>query len=417
MRFIPYLTLAVASCASTIALAGPLSPPVGPVASTSKPLSEIEPRIAINATNTPGDADSLFRITQPGSYYLTANVVGVANKHGIEIASSGVSIDLNGFNVSGTASVTNVSGVIVTQSGLSAIEVRNGTVRGWRSFGIDLGTFNASICTVRNIRTTVNFAGGMSVGEATTITGCVASNNTGDGILASRGNTITNCSAFFNGGTGIFLSIGSTVSSSSASQNGGTGISTQSGCTVTNCNASDNTADGILVSTGSTVSNSTAYSNNGAGISAFSGSTVTDCTASENSGTGIEVLTGCTVKQCVVRANAFNGIRATSQGTILFNTCAINGNGGDGAGIHITGSDCRIEGNNCVGADRGIDIDGAGNFVIKNTCSSNTLNWDIVINNYYGPIVDRSTVLTGVASGNSAPSQLQTTDPNANFTF
>ncbi|HYD01608.1 MAG TPA: hypothetical protein VEB22_10315, partial [Phycisphaerales bacterium] len=47
--------------------AGPLNPPVGPVAPTAKPIAEVEPRTAINAANTPGDADSLFRITQPGS--------------------------------------------------------------------------------------------------------------------------------------------------------------------------------------------------------------------------------------------------------------------------------------------------------------------------------------------------------------
>jgi hypothetical protein len=42
--------------------AGPLSPPAGPIAPTPGP----EPRIAINAVNTPGDANSLYKITQPG---------------------------------------------------------------------------------------------------------------------------------------------------------------------------------------------------------------------------------------------------------------------------------------------------------------------------------------------------------------
>jgi hypothetical protein len=55
-------------------IAGPLTPPAGPVTSTYKPLSDVEPRIAINAVNTPGDSSSVFLITQPGSYYLTGNV-------------------------------------------------------------------------------------------------------------------------------------------------------------------------------------------------------------------------------------------------------------------------------------------------------------------------------------------------------
>ena len=58
--------------------AGDLDPPVGPVAPTPGP----EPRTPVNATNTPGDATSVYRITAPGSYYLTGNLAGVAGKHG-----------------------------------------------------------------------------------------------------------------------------------------------------------------------------------------------------------------------------------------------------------------------------------------------------------------------------------------------
>jgi hypothetical protein len=73
---------------AVVSVAGPLSPPGGPVASTYKTLSEVEPRTAVSLANTPGDADSLFKITQPGSYYLTGNIVGVAGKHGVEIAAA-----------------------------------------------------------------------------------------------------------------------------------------------------------------------------------------------------------------------------------------------------------------------------------------------------------------------------------------
>src|SRR6185369_7398513 len=81
--------------------AGNLNPPAGPVASTMKTLSEVEPRIPINATTTPGDADSIFRITQPGSYFLTGNITGVNGKHGIEVAASSVTIDMRGFDLVG----------------------------------------------------------------------------------------------------------------------------------------------------------------------------------------------------------------------------------------------------------------------------------------------------------------------------
>src|SRR4029077_17462440 len=74
---------------------GSLTPPGAP-APTMKTLAQIEPRIEINATNPPGDADSSFKITQPGSYYLTGNLTGVASKHGIKIAANDVTLDLMG---------------------------------------------------------------------------------------------------------------------------------------------------------------------------------------------------------------------------------------------------------------------------------------------------------------------------------
>jgi len=104
--------------------------------------------------------------------------------------------------------------------------------------------------------------------------------------------------------------------------------------------------------------------------------------------------------------------------TVRGNTC--RGNGyltGDGAGIHATGDDNRIEGNNCTVNDRGIDVDLAGNFITRNTCSGNTTDWDIVANNVYGPILDRRAPASAAVLGVSGPGSLGTTDPNANFTY
>src|SRR3989304_4869431 len=70
--------------------AGDLNPPPGPITPTQ--------RTPIGANTTPGDADSLFMITQPGSYYLTGNIIGVSGKFGIEINASGVTLDLMGFD-------------------------------------------------------------------------------------------------------------------------------------------------------------------------------------------------------------------------------------------------------------------------------------------------------------------------------
>lgn len=60
-----------------MARGGSINPPAGVVASSGKTLSEVEPRTAVNATNTPGDTTAVYIISQPGSYMLTGNVTGV----------------------------------------------------------------------------------------------------------------------------------------------------------------------------------------------------------------------------------------------------------------------------------------------------------------------------------------------------
>src|SRR6185436_9128761 len=91
--------IAVPMLAVVAALAGPLDPPPGPIAPTYKTLTEVEPRVALSAANTPGDANSIYRITRTGSYYLADHLFGQPGKHGIEIDANGVTIDLNGFDV------------------------------------------------------------------------------------------------------------------------------------------------------------------------------------------------------------------------------------------------------------------------------------------------------------------------------
>jgi hypothetical protein len=116
--------------------AGRLDPPGAPDP-TGKTLTEVEPRTAISTENTPGDGDALFRITVPGSYYLTGNVLGEVGKHGIEIATSNVTIDLMGLSLLGVEE--SLSGIF--KSGTQdRLTIRNGIIFGWGQMGIDLST-------------------------------------------------------------------------------------------------------------------------------------------------------------------------------------------------------------------------------------------------------------------------------------
>jgi len=109
--------------------------------------------------------------------------------------------------------------------------------------------------------------------------------------------------------------------------------------------------------------------------------------------------------------------RIAQRGSYRGNTSTSNGVGGDGAGIRATGADNRIEDNNCTGADRGIDVDAAGNVIIRNTCSGNTTDWVVVANNVVGPILDRRAPASAAINGFAAPDSTGSTHPNANFSY
>ena len=304
--------------------AGPLDPPTGPITSTYKTLTEVEPRTAINATNTPGDADSLFKITLPGSYYLTGNITGVVGRHGIEIVASGVTLDLNGFELRGVAG--SLDGMSTTVSGLTNIGVVNGSVRTWGGDGIDLGSMTATNCRVDGVRASGNAGTGIRVGETTGVTNCEASNNVGSGIAA--------------GGR----------------------------CVISACSATGNTTHGISGAFSCVVNACAATSNGGNGIALGGASSVANCSSSFNTGTGIFADGSSTVSLCSSSVNGGNGIRSSFGSIIVGNICRQNGNGAsDGAGIHVTGFHNRIEGNNCSTADCGIDVDLGGNIIIKTT--------------------------------------------------
>jgi len=375
--------------------AGPLNPPAGPVMSTYKTLTEVEPRVAINAANTPGDANSLFKITQRGSYYLTGNITGVVGKHGIEIAASGVTLDLNGFDLVGVPAMGLFDGVSVTEFDQTNIAVINGSVRNWGSEGVDLNSITSLNCRVARVLASGNARTGISIGLASTVNECSAYNNGLGGIITNSSCTITHCAA---------------------SNNINAGIAVGSGCTVTDCSTIDNFGAGITAGVGSTLTSCTANSNGGDGITSGS-CTISNCSVSGNGGFGIYAGANASVTHCASNTNGSDGIRGVLGCLISGNTCNSNGAAGLGSGIHTTSTDNRIEGNNCILADRGISTEGAGNIIIKNTCSGNTTNWSIFANNYYGPIIDRTGIATASVNGAAAAGTLVTTDPNANFSY
>ncbi|MFN9970128.1 MAG: hypothetical protein ACK58T_09550, partial [Phycisphaerae bacterium] len=57
----------------SVVVAGPLTPPAGPIVGTHKTLTEVEPRVALSQPLAPANGSAMIVISQSGSYYLTSN--------------------------------------------------------------------------------------------------------------------------------------------------------------------------------------------------------------------------------------------------------------------------------------------------------------------------------------------------------
>lgn len=191
------------------ALGGGLTPP-GPPAPTMKTLNEVEARIPIGPLTTPGDATTVYRITAPGSYYLTGDIVGQAGKHGVSISVGQVTLDLNGFSLRGVAGAQHGVSMDVYYE---AVTVRNGVVAGWPRTGVllrgdggvvsDLRVFNcgewgisaeasfgATVerCSVYSVGFTANIAGGgIRMTNSGIVRACLVRSVSGVGISVFEG--------------------------------------------------------------------------------------------------------------------------------------------------------------------------------------------------------------------------------------
>jgi parallel beta-helix repeat protein len=277
---------------------------------------------------------------------------------------------------------------------------------------------------------------GLFVGTLAVVESCRAhDNNGGAAILTAFGAVMTNCTADHNTvRVAIGTAGGSSLTNCVVRENTGLfGITVGDGSSLMSCSASGNgVAFAIYTGTGSSLTNCSAISNNGggepmsAGITAGFHSVLDGCTASLNTSTaassptagmGFDIGGYSSIHKCTAVANRGDGIAAKSNCVVSDNLSAANGMSGDGAGIHASQSDNRIEGNNLTGNKRGIDVDAAGNFIVKNSASGNVTNYDLVANNFFGTIVDRTSGVSFAVTGNSAATSIGTTDPWANISY
>jgi hypothetical protein len=385
----------LAAAGAFVTLAGPLDPPNGPITSTYKTLSDVEPRIAINAANTPGDGDSVFRLVNPGSYYLTGPLDVPSGKSGIEIAGPVITVDLNGFRLGG---LDNSRDGIHVNGAMLGITIRNGVIHTAGGDGID--AVDASTTRIESVTVLDCVGQGIVVGIASEVARCTVQSNGSHGINTREACRVTDCTARGNGGIGIDVDNDSSVRDCIATGNVGEGISGNDGCTVSGCTASSNTGNGINTQGASIVSGSVGRANGGIGIDVDSIAIVRDCTARDNTGDGItadngSVITastagvnqsgfaagtGASISGCNAHANRANGIEFGSNSDLRTNNATGHASG---AGLYTTGNHSQMDENQSLDNAVGIALYGHSCTIHRNTVVPNGVRFSAGDDDFY----------------------------------
>lgn len=379
---------------------GQIDPPPGPVTGTMKPLTEVEPRTALSAANTPGDAQAVFVISKPGSYYLASNLVVPGGKSGIRIEADDVSIDLLGFSVSG-----GLKGV--TASTLhTGVEIRNGSFRG-ADYGVFLPDNMGAHVVVRDVRVADMAFNGIYLGEYSSVIGCSVSGTVGTGILvgndgsvldsgvsgcgggilASQRAMIVRCRSTATASDGIRAGLSSRMESCVVVSSGGDGFDVISNSSLTDCTVTASAVGFNVTGVGSTLTGCRANSNTSHGFKLTDENELQDCVADRNILTGISAGAACVVTDCKARRNGTQGIIIGTNSVLTGSYATMNGQAGNYTGIWINGNDCRVENNQSTWNDFGFYSTGTDNILARNTARGNSTNFDIAAGNEVAPIL------------------------------
>lgn len=329
----------IAALAAGRATAGPLNPPAGAVASSGKTLSDVEPRTAVNATNTPGDATYVFRITQAGSYYLTGNISVPAGRTGVYLG-AGVRLDLNGFTITGAGGTS--QGVFAS----NGCTVRNGTITNVAS-AVLVGISSTTAVYIEDLIVSAFSGRAFDIGGRSVVRRCTISGSGLVGIeMQGDYGTVEDCTVNNLNGTGVYINSYSVLRRSLLN-----------GCSI-----------GAYVGFGSHVQSCEFSSCNNIGLQASQRTAVHGCVATSitvgftgAAGVGIDLADGAEAIGCSA-ASCYIGIRAATSSRIVecsADACA-------SAAVKLGGAGNTVEACRLNRSSIGVDMTGvAGNYVHK----------------------------------------------------
>jgi parallel beta-helix repeat protein len=340
---------------------GSLTPPGAP-APTMKSLDQIEARTPVDATHTPGNGIALFAITNPGSYYLTGNLIGATKMHGISIQTNDVTLDLNGFQmIGGSGSLDGILAVASTPC--QNIVIRNGALRNWETGLAALGGY----CEVERLRVYACTSNGFDLGDHCGVRNCTGVTNGGAGILVGDGCVVTDCLVSSNV-NGIYGGSDCVISGCQANNNSGDGIDLTDNFKISKCMSDFNGVDGFDLGSTGLIRECSANNNDGDGIHASSADAIRECTANDNDN-GIRSDAHCRITECTVTGNN-DGILVDATSIVMDNSANANAYAGILSGS-IGGN--RIENNQTLNNGQlGISSNvSVPDIVVRNNSSGN----------------------------------------------
>jgi parallel beta-helix repeat protein len=286
---------------------------------------------------------SPYTISQPGSYIVVADLTTPQDLDCITIATSDVTIDLNGHTLYGAGSATGTFGAGIYAGSSNNIAVTNGVIRNFHDDAINAQGINVHVSRVRMF------------------------NTGGNGINVGENAVVVNNSAYQHGYSGIAVKAGSVVRDNAAKQCTFYGVYlTGNSCTATGNSVADNMSGICSASGGNTIIGNSAYSNDEYGIYLnVSGCIVSNNNASYNGLTGIFGQSGCTIIGNCTYSNGSSGIRVNNGSEVMHNTCRYNSY----AGIQVSGDSNSVSQNVCTSNTYGL-LSGAGNYFEQNKLRS-----------------------------------------------